>query len=151
MLALVGTKANSSWPITVGIFLGTAAWGAWLQTVADDRSRRDPTRWMADDTWRPVVFEARVDGMVRWRPELTQYEARGGTPGDAASWQTILEVSLLEVRDDQQWRPAYGRLQVTVDAPLRWPLPGDRIRCFAKWQRIPAPTNPGQFDLRRHA
>lgn len=151
LLAFAGTRANSSWPITAGIFLGTAAWGAWLQTVAEDRSQRDPTRWMADDTWRPVVFEARVDGMVRWRPELTQYEARGGTPGDAASWQTLLEVSLLEVRDDQQWRPAGGRLQVTVDAPLRWPLPGDRIRCFAKWQRIPAPTNPGQFDLRRHA
>ncbi len=112
-----------------------------------DQIDSDPSRSMATDAWSPVVFEAVVDNVPRWRPDVLQFESRElGQPADD-KWQTILEVQLRSVRDGQNWRDARGRLLVTVDGSLRKLLPGDRLRVFAQWQRIPHPSNPGQVDL----
>ncbi|MFN9914640.1 MAG: DUF4131 domain-containing protein, partial [Pirellulaceae bacterium] len=77
----------------------------------------------------------------RDRPEVEGLRDDGG-------WQTVFEVTVKRVRDGRDWRAGdFGRMLLTAQGRQRSLLPGDRILGMLEWQRIPEPTNPGQFDL----
>lgn len=132
------------------MLFGVGLLGFSMHAIQLDTDRRDTTIAMSTKEWSPVVFRGVIDGVPRWRPDVLQYEARlddKNAPAALSEWNTILEVRLDEVRDRQSWKRAEGRLTVTVDGSIRNLLPGDRVQFFAKWQRIPVPTNPGQFNV----
>ena len=114
-------------------------------------AEKDQSARMATEQWTPVVFEGIVDAVPRWRPDLMEYEKqRLEQSTGTEKWQTLLELQMTSVRDGQRWRSARGRVVVTAEGNLRHLLPGDRVRVYAKWQRIPIPTNPGQFNMAAH-
>lgn len=103
---------------------------------------------MAKTNWSPIVLEGIIDAVPRWRPDILQYEQfKNGNSENTPAWHTLYEIRMTAVRDRREWIPATGRLILTVEAPRRDLFPGDSVRIYAKWQRIPVPTNPGQFDL----
>jgi competence protein ComEC len=158
LAGLAGWRARQlspRWPAYLWLAPLFAAIGgtqhAWLQRALEV----DTTKNMAGDRWEPVVMECVVDGIPRWRPDLLSLRDRGnqdrlGTEpvlGEGPAWQTLMEIRLYQVRDHQSWREAHGRMPLTVEGRIRDLLPGDRLRVYGKWQRIPGATNPGQFDL----
>lgn len=117
----------------------------YLNDLSHDRSFQ-----LATSQWSPVVLEGIVQGVPRWRPDVQQYEDRGVQRGEDAKWQTLFDLRMTQVRDRTEWKSAEGLLTVSVEGNLRDILAGDRLRIYGVWQRIPSPTNPGQFDLAAH-
>ncbi|MBI2495370.1 MAG: ComEC/Rec2 family competence protein, partial [Candidatus Omnitrophica bacterium] len=46
------------------------------------------------------------------------------------------------------WRPIAGRLRATIHSPRQFLRYGDEILVEGQWFRVPAPSNPGQYDWR---
>ncbi len=142
-------------------FLSRPNWARWLAPIIVIQAAgwhhaqqmrwndREPLLRLGTDTWEPVVFEAIIDGVPRWRPDLMTFRKEVKPDKDAprSTWQTILDVRTTQVRDRSTWKPINGKLIVNVEGPVRHLLPGDRVRVYGKWQRIPTPSNPGQFDM----
>ncbi len=138
-LAPLSFRWHLLWVAIASLFASMHA--ANLRTLSLDRSHS-----MATSEWTPVVFEAIVDSVPRWRPDLLQYEMRQVEPTVEQKWQTLLEVRMVKVRDRSEWKEAFGQMNLSLDSNRRDLFPGDRIRVFGQWQQIPKPTNPGQFD-----
>lgn len=58
----------------------------------------------------------------------------------------ILQVT--DVRRDQAWMDARGRVKVWVGNKLAGARAGDEVEVTAELQSVPAPSNPGEADLR---
>jgi competence protein ComEC len=141
-------RAGNLWIIaTMFLAVMVAAWRCQLQ----ERSElRDQLQSMADTRWNPVVLEGVIESIPRWRPDMMQFRDRPEVEGlrDDGGWQTVFEVTVKRVRDGRDWRAGdFGRMLLTAQGRQRSLLPGDRILGMLEWQRIPEPTNPGQFDL----
>ena len=122
-------QANRARWIAVLLVVELLGWYHTQQMISDDR---EPLLRLGTDAWEPVVFEAIVDGVPRWRPDLLNYRKEVKPDKDAprSSWQTILEVSTTQVRDRSTWKPIRGRLTITVEGPVRNLLPGDQVRVY---------------------
>jgi competence protein ComEC len=168
-----GRWTPSSWPwagivlfIAVGgwlvRWLGNArpgyAWGlmivfsltAWRYQSCEAWIELDKLRALVpSEAYQPVVLEGRVVGTPRWMPDLYQFRdqpTRSELSQDEA-WQTMLEIDVTNVRDGKTWRPGrYGRMALTAQGRFRNLLPGDLVRGYVEWQRVPIPSNPGQFN-----
>jgi len=61
--------------------------------------------------------------------------------------RTRVTVSVVRVRDGQQWQAASGRATLLVDGALVGFGAGDRLRVLAMIRRPDGPRNPGEFDF----
>ncbi len=62
-----------------------------------------------------------------------------------ADGQAVL-LTLLHVRTVAGWRSIHGRVRATFHAPKARVAYGDEILVEGSWSRVPAPSNPGQYD-----
>ncbi len=129
-----------------------ASLGGWHHAGWERLKKSDPLIDMATDRWTPIVFEGMVDRVPKWRPQLLTFRSsQSQSDGEEfGNWQTILGLQMLQVRDGRTWKPASGVVTCTANGYFRDLHPGDRIRVYGKWQRIPHAANPGQFDLADH-
>ncbi len=153
-LALAGlcllacTRAGSMWIMTALLLVIMVA--AWRYQLQERSGLADQLQSMADTRWTPVVLEGVIESIPRWRPDMLQFRDRPEVEKlrDDRGWQTVYEVSVKGVRDGREWRAGdFGRMLLTAQGRQRSLLPGDRILGMLEWQRIPQPSNPGQFDL----
>lgn len=70
-------------------------------------------------------------------------------PRDQPQQYRVL-VKCLSVRDGLMWRPASGRIQLTIPE-VNYPLhAGDDVLIFGHLRRIEPPSNPGAFDFQSY-
>lgn len=65
--------------------------------------------------------------------------------------RTTLWVEVRALREEARFRPATGRVQVTVAGRLPGLHAGDRLRLWGLARRVERPLNPGEPDLQRLA
>lgn len=99
----------------------------------------------ASDDYRPLVFRAEITGVAVWRPNSF---FRAGQD-ESQRWRTQWKILCYEVRDGQQWRRVHCFSTLTVSGRLDHLLPGDCVQVFGSCARVPAPSNPGESDLRK--
>lgn len=120
----------------------------WIGAVCHYLQRgpdNDELGKLASEDYLPLVFRAEIIGVAVWRPNSF---FRNGQD-ESQRWRTQWKVLCCEVRDGQQWRPVHCFSTLTVSGRLDHLLPGDCVQVFGSCARVPAPSNPGESDLRR--
>ena len=135
---------------------GVASW-VLLAAVAFAGSAWHELNWFLFDRYEiaryaeyepaPVCLEA-IAGQSPERVAAPQATPLRAIP---AGERSRLLVELTGVRDGQQWQPARGMCQLSVDGHLLGVHPGDRLRVFGHIARISPTQNPGEFDFAAHA
>jgi len=92
----------------------------------------------------PTCIEATVVGQVRRFPAPAHDPLRAIPRTD----ESRIELTVLRIRDADQWRPASGRVTARVEGHVLDLSHGDRVRVVGQLVRPAAPSNPGQFDRR---
>lgn len=101
---------------------------------------------LLSDESQPVIVDATLD-----RPVALRRHPLANTAGQRrrqAQWRTQFEVSLRSILIRGQSQPCSGRMIVGCDGRIDQLLPGDQLRIFGSMQAFPAPSNPGEIDLR---
>ncbi len=98
----------------------------------------------ANEDGAPCCVEAVATSEPRW---LSPNESNEGLDYQKSTTRTRITVRVQQIRDADQWRPATGKIDLTIRAPTTHVCAGDRLRVYGLLVRIGPPTNPGQFDF----
>ena len=124
--------------------LGAAHHHVWLS----DEGPEDICR-LTDERSRPV----QVRGFIEQEPIEVQPSRSDQLRTQPASvrFRSILQV--VARKDDEGWRPAKGRADLSVSAPLEDIHRGDEVEVVGRLQAFSPPMNPGEIDraARAHA
>ena len=69
---------------------------------------------------------------------------------DSLPWRTRWIIQCEEVRVGREWVAVQAESTLIVDGRIDLFLPGDIIEVYGEVRRIPAPSNPGAFDLQEY-
>ena len=123
--------------VAVGGMGGAWHHARWSQYSVDELA------WYAAGDSYPVVVEAvAIDG-TRWIP---------APPANPLSPRPLegrsrLKLRISAIRHGDVWRPARGRVSLTVRGRLQHVQAGDSIRVFGFLSLPSHPQNPGEFDF----
>ncbi|MGN6137008.1 MAG: ComEC/Rec2 family competence protein [Aureliella sp.] len=107
---------------------------------SDDALARRATR-----DYQPLVFGAEIASAAIWSPN-SNYR-----PNDPQSerWRTQWKVRCTAIRDGRRWLAVKSDSTLSVAGRIAHLLPGDCITVYGSCCAVPAPSNPGQSDLRK--
>jgi len=98
-------------------------------------------------TRMPAVIRARVASPVQLRPHpMASFGARADVP----EIQSIVDLAVEAIRDQQTWKQARGRIRTTIDGAVDPLLVGDMILVHGMVSIPGPPTNPGAADIRAY-
>lgn len=104
-------------------------------------------RWATDEA-APVCLTAKLLTEPR-HVAIDPANEHLNRPRDQTQQSRVL-VSCLSIRDGQTWRPASGRIQLTMPVPSSALHAGDEVLIFAQMRSIGPPSNPGEFDFQSY-
>lgn len=114
----------------------------WNQANAQDT--KEPK---SDQIWNPVVVQGTIEQTLRYRRATIQNQATSNPMG-LDDWQTLSLVKIQKIQTQDAWSELSLSASLVIDGKKSGLFPGDYVEIYGHWRRPPAPSNPGQFDLR---
>lgn len=122
-----------------------ACGGAWHHCRWNLFDRNDLAFYAQTDE-QPVCMEAIVLSGPRRHDAPEPSPMAPFARGD----RTLVELTIVGLRDGGEMRPASGSTRLWVDGHLLGVHAGDRLRIFGQFAHITPPRNPGEFDFAAH-
>jgi competence protein ComEC len=151
-------RARGAW-VWLGGWLALVALGGGYQQLHQRSLWEETLSELAGAAWEPVLLEGTVCGSPSWLPDTSpsrRPSSRLSVPSAAlgqmheAAWLTRLELQVTAIRSGRSWKQTKGKTHLLLPGRSREFLPGDRLSVAGQWQRIPAASNPGEFDRAEH-
>ena len=141
-IAATFCKSTTRW---IAFLAAVVPLSAARHAISDANYEAASIAMVAGTEPEPAILDVTID-----RPVVLRRHPLADLPGrrDQPEWQTLIEASVDRVRIGQEYVPHTGRLLVVSEGRLDQFFPGDRVRVFGSLRRFPAPTNPGERDLR---